>query len=84
MTGETEPPRGGRGLGQHSVRGGSGMSQDEIEARKKRAKRGWLADPPPLPPRAYIPGEEKKWFLMMGARDALERKRKRERRGDVR
>lgn len=62
---------------------GVGMSQDEIEARKKRAERGWLADPP-SPPRAYIPGEENKWFLMMGARDALERKRKRERRGDVR
>ena len=62
------------------------MSQDEIEARKKKAERSWLADPPPLPPRAYIPGEENKWFLMMGARDALERKRKRkrERRGDVR
>jgi hypothetical protein len=60
------------------------MSQDEIEAREKRAERGWLADPPPPPPRAYIPGEENKWYLMMGARDALERKRKRERRGDVR
>ena len=85
MTGaSTEPPRGGRGLGQQSVRGGSGMSQDEIEARKNKAERGWLADPPPPPPRAYIPGEENKWFLMMGARDALERKRKRERRGDVR
>ena len=23
------------------------MSQDETEARKKRAERGWLADPPP-------------------------------------
>jgi hypothetical protein len=23
------------------------MSQDEIEARKKKAERGWLADPPP-------------------------------------
>ena len=60
------------------------VSDDEIEARGKKAERGWLADPPPLPPRAYIPGEEKKWFLMMGARDALERKRKRERRGEGR
>ena len=60
------------------------VSDDEIEARGKKAERGWLADPPPPPPRAYIPGEENKWFLMMGARDALERKRKRERRGDVR
>ena len=23
------------------------MSQDEIEARTKKAERGWLADPPP-------------------------------------
>ena len=38
---------------------GVGMSHDEIEARKKRAERGWLKDPPPPPPRAYIPGEEK-------------------------
>ena len=63
---------------------GVGMSHDEIAARKKPAERGWLADTPPSPPRAYIPGEENKWFLMMGGRDALERKRKRERRGDVR
>ena len=60
------------------------MSQDEIEARKKKAERGCLADPPPLPPRAYIAGEENKWFLMMGARDALERKRKREQRKEDR
>lgn len=44
------------------------MSQDEIEARKKKAERGWLADPPPKPPRPYIPGEEHKWRRMMGAR----------------
>ena len=25
------------------------MSQDEIEVRKKKAERGWLADPPPAP-----------------------------------
>ena len=40
---------------------------DEIEARKKKAERGWLADPPPAPPRANIPGEENKWYKMMGA-----------------
>ena len=40
---------------------------DEIEARKKKAERGWLADPSPVPPRAYIPGEENKWYKMMGA-----------------
>ena len=60
------------------------VSDDQIEARKKKAERGWLADPPPPPPRAYIPGEENKWFLMMGARDALERKRKRQGRGEGR
>ena len=60
------------------------VSDDEIEARKKKAERGWLADPPPPPPRAYIPGEENKWYLMMGARDVLGRKRKRERRGEGR
>lgn len=26
------------------------MSEDEIEARKKKAERGWLADPSPPPP----------------------------------
>ena len=60
------------------------IDDEQIDRNKLAATRGWLADPPPLPPRAYIPGEENKWFLMMGARDALERKRKRERRGDVR
>jgi hypothetical protein len=43
------------------------MSDDEIEARKKAAERGWLVDPPPRPPRAMIPGEENKWYLMAGA-----------------
>ena len=60
------------------------VSDDEIEVRGKKAERGWLADPPPLPPRAYIPGEENKWFLMMGARHVLEEKRDRERRGEGR
>jgi hypothetical protein len=56
------------------------MSQDELEARKKKAERGWLADPPSPAPRPYIPGEENKWLLMMGARQLLEQKRERERR----
>lgn len=51
------------------------MSQDEIEARKLKAERGWLVDPPPKPPRTPIPGEENKWYLMMGARHLIERKR---------
>jgi hypothetical protein len=51
------------------------MSQDSSEARKLRAERGWLADPPPRPPRETIPGD--KWYLMMGARHLLEKKRER-------
>ena len=57
-----------------------GMRPDEIEARKKKAERGWLGDPPRAPPQAYIPGEENKWYLMMGARHLLEQKREQERR----
>ena len=60
------------------------MNPDEIEARTKRAERGWLADPAPPPPREDIPGEENKWYLMMGARNLLELKRERERRGQAR
>jgi hypothetical protein len=37
---------------------------------KDRAMRGWLADPPP-PPRTYAPGEEHKWYKMMGAAHLL-------------
>ena len=33
------------------------MSQDEIEARKKEAERGWLTDPPPAPPPWPTPEE---------------------------
>ena len=33
------------------------MSQDEIEVRKKKAERGWLADPPPAPPPWPTPEE---------------------------
>jgi len=51
------------------------MSEEEIEARKKAAERGWLADPPPRPPREMIPGVQNKWYLMMGARNLLEKKR---------
>ena len=38
---------------------------------KGRAVRGWLSDPPPPPPRTYAPGEEYKWYKMMGATDLL-------------
>ena len=41
-----------------------------------RAMRGWLSDPPP-PPREHRPGEEYKWYKMMGAVHMLpERERK--------
>jgi hypothetical protein len=59
------------------------MNHNESEARKKKAERGWLADPAPPPPREYIPGEENKWYLMMGARNLRELKRERERRGEA-
>lgn len=46
---------------------------DEIEARKVKARRGWIADPlavvVPLPPHHIT-----KWFTMMGARDLLREK----------
>jgi len=42
------------------------MSQDEIEARKKRAERGWLADPPPPPPSPQPHDRADKWRRMYG------------------
>ena len=42
------------------------MSQDEIEARKKKAERGWLADPPPPPPRSQPHDHIDKWRRMYG------------------
>ena len=39
------------------------MTHNEIEVRKKKAERGWLADPVPPPPRDCISGEENKWYL---------------------
>jgi hypothetical protein len=36
-----------------------------------RAMRAWLSDPPPPTPRTYSPGEEHKWYKMMGATDFL-------------
>ncbi len=46
--------------------GGAGMSQDEIEARKKKAERGWLADPPPPPPSPQPHDRADKWRRMYG------------------
>ena len=34
--------------------------------QKDRAMKGWLGTPPP-PSRTSVPGEEHKWYLMMGA-----------------
>ena len=40
--------------------------QDEIEARKKKAERGWIVEPPqPYPD--YSPGEEiDRWYAVIG------------------
>ena len=40
------------------------MSQDEIEARKKEAERGWLTDPPPRTPKPLPPHHIDKWRRM--------------------
>ena len=45
------------------------MSQDETEARKKKAERGWLAHPPPPPPSPQPHDRADKWRRMYG-RDA--------------
>ena len=52
---------------------------DDIEDRKRRAERGWIAETPPKPASPYRPGQETKWYLMMGARRLLEEKAARER-----
>jgi hypothetical protein len=44
---------------------------DEIEVRKREARRGWIAD---LRPPVVVPLSSHhvtKWFTMMGARDLL-------------
>jgi hypothetical protein len=50
-----------------------GAAKEQVEAAmaKERAMRGWLTDPPPPPPRDYHPGEEHKWYKMMGAAHLL-------------
>ena len=42
------------------------MSQDEIEARKKKAERGWLADPLPTTPESLPAHHIDKWRRMYG------------------
>jgi len=44
---------------------------DEIEARKTKAQRGWIADPPPAVVESLPPHHVSKWFTMMGARNLL-------------
>lgn len=42
--------------------------QEEIEARKKKAERGWLVEPE-RPRVVYSPGEEiEKWYAVIGLR----------------
>ena len=53
---------------------------DEIEARKGKALRGWIAEPPPAVVEPLPPHHITKWFTMMGAR---KRPRKRESGGNV-
>jgi hypothetical protein len=47
-----------------------GRAKEQVEARQ-RAMRGWLTDSPPPPPRTSAPGEEQKWYKMMGAAHLL-------------
>ena len=53
---------------------------DEIETRKAKVRRGWIADPPPAAVAPLPPHHITKWFTMMGVRNLL---RERESRGDV-
>ena len=52
---------------------------DEIEYRKKRAERGWIAETPPAPATLDRRGNDTKWYVMMGARRLLEEKVERDR-----
>jgi len=53
---------------------------DEIETRKAKVRRGWIADPPPAAVAPLPPHHITKWFTMMGVQNLL---RERESRGDV-
>ena len=53
---------------------------DGIEARKKKAQRGWIAKPPPPMVELLPPHHISKWLVMMGARNLL---RENESGGDV-
>ena len=45
--------------------------RDEIEERKAKAQRGWIAEPPPAVVEPLPPHHITKWFTRMGARDLL-------------
>jgi len=64
---------------QPASRCGRAMS-DEIEARRKKVQRGWIADPPPAVVEPLPPHHITKWHTMMGTRNLL---RKRESGGGV-
>ena len=42
-----------------------------MKARKTKAQRGWIADPPPAVVEPLPPHHITKWFTMMGARNLL-------------
>ena len=44
---------------------------DEIESRKVKAQRGWIADPAPAVVEPLPPHHITKWLTMMGARNLL-------------
>jgi hypothetical protein len=44
---------------------------DEIEARKDKSQRGWVAEPPPAVVVPLPSHHVTKWFTKMGARDLL-------------
>ena len=46
----------------------------EIEARKTKAQRGWIADPPPAAVEPLPPHHITKWRRVMGARDLLRKR----------
>ena len=44
---------------------------DEVEARRTKARRGWIANPPPAVVEPPPPHHIDKWRRMMGARSLL-------------
>lgn len=51
-----------------ALRGWTGTEREAIEARKKRAERGWIVEPP-VPYPDYGPAEEiERWYAVIGVR----------------